>query len=279
MEIPRPLAGFLRRTFDNPPILHHLTPLCRYFHGKGRLGNSGRMYAHFHKGQVDIISFSRSTVALANSYRYRDPMDAIYYIMACRNMAGLDPMADELFLCGDTAVREETTPQLREYLAYVMPVIFPSAVFKTGKTHFQHLFTLQYSHYANNPRKIRTSALRRPHKHISARPTTDFARENIFNVMENIVDFEDAEALDLFAGTGAITFEFLSRGCKTVTSVEKAATQYNFIRKVAQQLNATDSLRLIRGDALRYIPSATAQYDVIFADPHTTFPVSGRYRR
>ncbi len=133
MEIPRPLAGFLRRTFDNPPILHHRTPLCRYFHGKGRLGNSGRMYAHFHKGQVDIISFSRSTVALANSYRYRDPMDAIYYIMACRNMAGLDPMADELFLCGDTAVREETTPQLREYLAYVMPVIFPSAVFKTGK--------------------------------------------------------------------------------------------------------------------------------------------------
>ena len=133
MEIPRPLAGFLRRTFDNPPILHHLTPLCRYFHGKGRLGNSGRMYAHFHKGQVDIISFSRSTVAVANSYRYRDPMDAIYYIMACRNMAGLDPMADELFLCGDTAVREEVTPQLREYLAYVMPVIFPSAVFKTGK--------------------------------------------------------------------------------------------------------------------------------------------------
>jgi 16S rRNA (guanine(966)-N(2))-methyltransferase RsmD len=110
---------------------------------------------------------------------------------------------------------------------------------------------------------------------ISARPTTDFARENIFNVMENIVDFEDAEALDLFAGTGAITFEFLSRGCKTVTSVEKAATQYNFIRKVAQQLNATDSLRLIRGDALRYIPSATAQYDVIFADPPYDLPGFG----
>ena len=129
MEIPRPLAGFLRRTFDNPPILHHLTPLCRYFHGKGRLGNSGRMYAHFHKGQVDIISFSRSTVAVANSYRYRDPMDAIYYIMACR---------------------------LYSRLQYSRP----------GKTHFQHLFTLQYSHYANNPRKIRTSAFRRPHKHI-----------------------------------------------------------------------------------------------------------------
>lgn len=61
---------------------------------------------------------------------------------------------------------------------------------------------------------------------ISARPTTDFARENIFNVLENMVDFDGLKALDLFAGTGAITFEFLSRGCAEVTSVEKAATQY-----------------------------------------------------
>ena len=61
---------------------------------------------------------------------------------------------------------------------------------------------------------------------ITARPTTDFARENIFNVLENLVDFEgDApEALDLFAGTGAVSFELLSRGCRSVTSVEKATT-------------------------------------------------------
>ena len=79
---------------------------------------------------------------------------------------------------------------------------------------------------------------------ISARPTTDFARENIFNVLENLIDFEGKTALDLFAGTGAITFELLSRGCAEVTAVEKAATQYNFIRKVAQQLNVSN-LRLI----------------------------------
>ena len=67
---------------------------------------------------------------------------------------------------------------------------------------------------------------------ITARPTTDFARENIFNVLENIVDFEECEALDLFAGTGAISFEFLSRGCTQVTCVEKSAIQYVFIKKV-----------------------------------------------
>ena len=73
-------------------------------------------------------------------------------------------------------------------------------------------------------------------KNITARPTTDFARENIFNVIENTIDLEGITALDLFAGTGAITFELLSRGAESVTSVEKAFTQYNFIKKVAAEL-------------------------------------------
>lgn len=110
---------------------------------------------------------------------------------------------------------------------------------------------------------------------ITARPTTDFARENIFNVLENIVDFDDAPvALDLFAGTGAITLEFLSRGCSSVTAVEKATTQYNFIRKVAQQLNI-DNLRLIKGDVFKYIESATQKFDIIFADPPYDLPDFG----
>lgn len=107
---------------------------------------------------------------------------------------------------------------------------------------------------------------------ITARPTTDFARENIFNVMENLVDFEDGPtALDLFAGTGAITFEFLSRGCSSVTAVEKASTQYNFIRKIATQLNV-DNLTLLRTDALRFINAASHSYDIVFADPPYDLP-------
>ena len=109
---------------------------------------------------------------------------------------------------------------------------------------------------------------------ITARPTTDFARENIFNVLENIVDFEEDNptALDLFAGTGAISFEFLSRGCSHVTSVEKASTQANFIRKVASELGASGEHTLVKGDVLRYIDSTMASYDIVFADPPYDMP-------
>ena len=106
---------------------------------------------------------------------------------------------------------------------------------------------------------------------ISARPTTDFARENLFNVLENLIDFDGLQALDLFAGTGAITFELLSRDCAEVTAVEKAATQYNFIRKVAQQLNV-QNLRLIKGDVFRFVESGAGPYDFVFADPPYDMP-------
>lgn len=66
-------------------------------------------------------------------------------------------------------------------------------------------------------------------RNITARPTTDFARENIFNVLENIEDFDGKNALDLFAGTGAMALEFVSRGCSSVVAVEKAHTQAGFI--------------------------------------------------
>lgn len=108
---------------------------------------------------------------------------------------------------------------------------------------------------------------------ITARPTTDFARENIFNVIENLMEIEGATVLDLFAGTGAVSFEFLSRGAASVTSVEKAATQYNFIRKVAAILG-DDNLKAVRGDVHRFVASAegSKRYDIIFADPPYDLP-------
>lgn len=107
---------------------------------------------------------------------------------------------------------------------------------------------------------------------ISARPTTDFAKENIFNVIENIIDLEGATALDLFAGTGAISFEFLSRGCESVTAVEKASVQYNFIKKVADILNEKN-LKLVRGDAMRFVEdSRVTPFDIVFADPPYDLP-------
>ena len=106
----------------------------------------------------------------------------------------------------------------------------------------------------------------------SARPTTDFAKENIFNVITNLIDLEEADALDLFSGTGSITFELISRGCRLVTAVEKQGAHANFIAKVGRELK-TDALRLIRGDVFRYLRSAPEQgFDFIFADPPYALP-------
>lgn len=109
---------------------------------------------------------------------------------------------------------------------------------------------------------------------ITARPTTDFARENIFNVLENMVDFEGLNALDLFAGTGAITFEFASRGCDSVTSVEMAATQFSFIKKVTAQLKA-DNIYAVRGDVFKFVEKTARKFDIIFADPPYDLPNFG----
>ncbi|MGM9758703.1 MAG: RsmD family RNA methyltransferase [Parabacteroides sp.] len=106
----------------------------------------------------------------------------------------------------------------------------------------------------------------------SARPTTDFAKENLFNVLNNLIDWEGLDALDLFAGTGSIAFELLSRGCQSVTAVEKNNAHASFIAKVAKELR-TEALHLIRGDVFRYLHAAPKQgFDIIFADPPYALP-------
>lgn len=111
-------------------------------------------------------------------------------------------------------------------------------------------------------------------KNITARPTTDFARENIFNVIENLIDIDGIEALDLFAGTGAISLELLSRGAARVTAVEKAMTQYAFIRRTAEQLGERN-LNLIKGDVFKFLAAPHGQFDFIFADPPYDLPRFG----
>ena len=100
-----------------------------------------------------------------------------------------------------------------------------------------------------------------------ARPTTDFAKENLFNVLNNLVDLDGMEALDLFAGTGSISFELISRGCRRVTAIEQDRVHSLFIKKVACELK-TDALNIVTGDVFRFLKTVPAQsYDFIFADP------------
>ena len=105
-----------------------------------------------------------------------------------------------------------------------------------------------------------------PHT-FKARPTTDFAKENLFNVLSNYMDFEEGvRALDLFAGTGSISIELVSRGCDQVISVEKDRDHYAFICKVMKELK-TDKCLPVRGDVFRYIQGSRERFDFIFADP------------
>lgn len=108
-------------------------------------------------------------------------------------------------------------------------------------------------------------------KSFKARPTTDFAKENIFNVMNGYIDFEDAVALDLFSGTGSISLELVSRGCSHVISVEADKDHHAFIRQCLNKIG-TDKCIPIRGDVFRFIKGCRQQFDFIFADPPYALP-------
>ena len=101
---------------------------------------------------------------------------------------------------------------------------------------------------------------------LPVRPTTDMAKESLFNILENHIDFEDIIALDLFAGTGNISYELVSRGCPRVTAVDENNNCIKFIRDTATKLNM-EELLAIRSDVFRFIPMHKMKYDLIFADP------------
>jgi 16S rRNA (guanine(966)-N(2))-methyltransferase RsmD len=100
-----------------------------------------------------------------------------------------------------------------------------------------------------------------------ARPTTDFAKENIFNVLIQYLDFDGATALDLFSGTGSITLELLSRGCSQVVSVELDRDHHRFICDCVHKLAESVPVVPLRAEAFRFLKSCKQQFDFIFADP------------
>lgn len=106
-----------------------------------------------------------------------------------------------------------------------------------------------------------------------ARPTTDFAKENLFNILQNVyIDFDDEpKVLDLFAGTGSMSLEFLSRGCEKVVSVEKDHRHYQFINRVARELK-DPAWAVVMGDVFKYLQHCHDSFDIIFADPPYALP-------
>ena len=105
-----------------------------------------------------------------------------------------------------------------------------------------------------------------PPTSITARPTTDFAKEGLFNVLTNYMDFEGTTALDLFSGTGSISLECVSRGCIHVIAVEMSEQHIGFIKKTMDSLKV-DNLRVYRSDVFRFLTTNHESFDFIFADP------------
>lgn len=104
-----------------------------------------------------------------------------------------------------------------------------------------------------------------PPKNLRARPTTDFAKENLFNVLQGIVDFEECDVLDLFAGTGSISYEFASRGVKSITSVELNAVHYGYIRNASRDLGIENHY-IVKANVFLYLKSCAKRFNIIFAD-------------
>ena len=98
------------------------------------------------------------------------------------------------------------------------------------------------------------------------RPTTDVAKEGLFNIISNNLDIENLKTLDLFGGTGSISYELASRGAKNLTIVEKDAKMYEFIKKMAIELKL-ENFKVLKMDVFKYIDHCADKFDFIFAGP------------
>jgi 16S rRNA (guanine(966)-N(2))-methyltransferase RsmD len=92
------------------------------------------------------------------------------------------------------------------------------------------------------------------------------AKEGLFNVLNNLVDFSELDVLDLFAGTGSLSFEFASRGCKSVISMDQNFKCVDFIRKTARDFGF-ENIKTIKADVFKSLKSSNYSFDLIFADP------------
>jgi 16S rRNA (guanine966-N2)-methyltransferase len=105
-----------------------------------------------------------------------------------------------------------------------------------------------------------------PPAEFKARPTTDFAREGLFNILSNRVDFKTVTVLDLFSGTGSIGYEFSSRGAASIHLVEKDQRHISGIRRIIRDLEMTN-IKAIHIDVNAYLKTCSVKYDIVFADP------------
>ena len=105
-----------------------------------------------------------------------------------------------------------------------------------------------------------------PPKNLPVRPTTDMAKEALFNILQNKIEFENIKVLDLFSGTGNISMEFASRGAAEVISVDRSVQCVHYLKDAAKQ-HGLNNIKAYKDDVFKYLQLETEQYDLVFADP------------
>lgn len=129
-DLPRGLLGFLQRTFNMAPVVHHLQPLCEHYARFSQNSSVRRMFLNLHDDRMDMVVFDHDRLQLANTFGVRNAGEASFMALHAWDSLGLDAQSDELQLTGDKDVRDQMTAELRRYISYVMPAIFPAAAMR-----------------------------------------------------------------------------------------------------------------------------------------------------
>jgi len=132
-----------------------------------------------------------------------------------------------------------------------------------GKYRSRKVYTLPHEHALSKGRSSKQKSSSE-----GFRPTTDRAKETLFNILNNIIDFDSVTCLDLFAGSGSLGFEAMSRGAKECDFVENSQKQAELIKQTSLELGCSENITMYREDALKFLLQADGtSYDIIFADP------------
>lgn len=136
------VSAFFQRTFYAPVFIHHISPLCEYFHNKSRFGNFSKMYVQIQPEFIDILAFNQQGLIFVQTYPCHHTNDAVYFILNAWKQLGFDQQKDELQITGTAHARKEIVEILKKYVINVVPVIFPPRVYELGKDTIQAPFDL-----------------------------------------------------------------------------------------------------------------------------------------
>lgn len=135
--MPQGMQAFLGRTFNYPTVCHHLLPLCEHYAGLNRGTDISRMFLNLNDSSMDLAIYREGKLMCANSYRFTNDEDATYFAMNAWRTYSMDQLTDEMQLTGDRDRLAAMTPQLREYVKYVMPAVYPAEAMHLGRNAMQ----------------------------------------------------------------------------------------------------------------------------------------------